>query len=744
MGLSAARLTERRQVGTVLVYGAQSDAASQRVGVRMGATDLRSHQRLRITLPDVARLAQVQRPVVSMWRTRCADSDDPFPPPVDVVDRVEQFDAEAVGAWLERTGRGNNPDVRNDLAAFSRPTGASSLGDDSYVRAVTALLCLKVVTGAQLTGLEPNDLVHLADDADPSDTYLSREIAGLGADASAVAAYTDSLADAAYSPARAFELLMADRFRQRRQGHTQTALREDARQLVARVAQGLAQAVDLQPPVFVDPTCGGSDLLIEVAALYADGPAPTVMTSDDDADICRLVRRRLRVHDLHREPLRVDADGAFEVSGQAVHIAQFPSAGAPAMTDIDILSAIDSIVLQMDERQLAVVVAPAGILTDRLASAECEAIRDGLLRSDRVRATLRLPKGVLVNASRQPLALWALGPAHPDVHVGDRWTVVGDVGDRKLDDAAIDDIVTDVVAAMGDRSFVRAHAFRFARRVNTGSLLAGRGALLARVATVRKPVARTGADIAVRVGELTGSVALTDDAGSPTLVVEAAEHDDAKPMATLTLGQAVELRAVRLVPGNRVDEDHLHAESGARVIGPEELAGVLPWGGRFVDRLVLAGTYKAGRLTLPGDVVFCTSPRAVARVDIEGGSVVLSPARVLRSSDVDRADRVVPEVLAADINAVPARETQWRFWQVRRTPKDQAQPLVESLLAIERERAAAKSRLAQLDELADLVTDGVTSRSVTVRLRPQQRSGDPPATTATDQRPPAQSRQKGR
>lgn len=686
----------------------------------MGTASLRGDQKLRITMPDIARLAQVQRPAVSMWRSRCAESDDPFPAPVEVVDRVERFDAEDVGAWLERTRRGNNANARDDLAAFARPPGAVPLGDEAHAKAVTSLLCLKAVTGSQVTGLALNDLVNLADDADPDDTYLFCEVAGLGAEASALAEYADSLSDAAYGPAQAFELLMADRFRQRFRGHAQIALRDDARRLMARVAQGLAQAADHQPPVFVDPTCGGSDLLIEVATLYANGPAPTVMTSDDGADICRFVRRRLRVHDLHREPFRIEADGSFQVVGEVVHVAHFPSAGTPAMTDTDMLSAIDNIVLQMDQRQLAAVVAPASILTDRLASGECDAIRDALLRSDRVRAILRLPKGMLVNASRQALALWVLGPAHPDVPIGDRRTVVGDLGDRKLDDAAVHDIVTDVVAALGDRRLARAHAFRFARRVNTGSLLAERASLLGRPATVPRSVTRAGADVAVRVGELSGSLALTDAAGRSSLVVEPAERSAAAPEVTLSLGQAMEQGAVRLVPGNRVDDAHLHAGSGSPVIGPDELIGSRPWGGRRVDRLVFAGTYPAGRLTLPGDVVFCTSPRPAARVDIDGGSVVISPARVLRSPEADRGDRIVPEVLAADIEAQPAPAARWRSWPVRLTPKDQAQPLTESLRVIERERAAARTRLLQLDELTDLLTDGVTSRKVTVRLHPQQ------------------------
>ena len=46
---------------------------------------------LLISLPDVARLAEVQRPVVSMWRKRSAPSSRPFPPSVPVEGAHEMF-----------------------------------------------------------------------------------------------------------------------------------------------------------------------------------------------------------------------------------------------------------------------------------------------------------------------------------------------------------------------------------------------------------------------------------------------------------------------------------------------------------------------------------------------------------------------------------------------------------------------------------------------------------------------------
>ncbi|BAS18310.1 hypothetical protein AHiyo8_pI66140 (plasmid) [Arthrobacter sp. Hiyo8] len=75
---------------------------------------------LRMTLSDVAALAQVQRPVVSMWRKRSAGSIHPFPQPAALDGGLELFDADHIAAWLTVTGRGNNPEAANDVAAFAR------------------------------------------------------------------------------------------------------------------------------------------------------------------------------------------------------------------------------------------------------------------------------------------------------------------------------------------------------------------------------------------------------------------------------------------------------------------------------------------------------------------------------------------------------------------------------------------------------------------------------------------------
>jgi hypothetical protein len=673
-----------------------------------------------ISLADVARLAQVQRPAVSMWRSRSAASDSPFPELIERAGAQERFDAEQVVSWLELTGKGNNPDVRADVAAFASLAGVSSLEDAALFAGLTALLALKAVSGEQLGGRDAGALLDLADDVDPDDSFLLREVAALGEDRSALALHVDGLSDAAFSPAGAFERLMSDRFRRHLPGHAVVALRDEATALVAHVARALAVDADIAPGLFVDPTCGGSDLLVTTVGLFDDESAPSVMTTAEDAPVCRLAQRRLRVHDIHREDLHVDDEGAFELSVPAVLVAHLPAPGSPSMSVEAMLSAIDNIAIQMDDDQRAVVIAPAAVLSDRLLDPACEQLRDSVLRLGRVRAVVRLPKGLVTARPRQQLAMWVLGPSYADVPADERWMMLADLANVPLAADVIDDLVTDLVASMGDEAMVRAHAFRFTRLVKTRILLATRGNLVEVASRVERAHSGSAAELAVRIAILKGQLRDGRDVGQFEFDIAPDPDVDNLTMADhITVGRALAAGSLQVIAGNRLDPADLHGGSGARVIGPAELAGSSPLGERQVDRLRFGASYDAGRYTEAGDVVFCTSPRVAAMVDEHGGSVVVSPARVLRV-DRHQAQGLLPRVLAADINSVVPQAKQWRLWRLRRAPAEQWALLRETLEAIDAERVAALDRVSQLDELAALVTAGVTDTTLTITPQPRE------------------------
>src|SRR5699024_7170127 len=97
-----------------------------------------------ISLSGVARLARVQRPVVSMWRSRSQHSDAPFPDPISTVGSRELFDAHVVADWLSATGRGNNPDVREDASAAALLDQLNDV-DEQTSLALAALIALSAV-----------------------------------------------------------------------------------------------------------------------------------------------------------------------------------------------------------------------------------------------------------------------------------------------------------------------------------------------------------------------------------------------------------------------------------------------------------------------------------------------------------------------------------------------------------------------------------------------------------------------
>lgn len=665
---------------------------------------------LRMTLSDVAALAQVQRPVVSIWRQRSAESAHPFPEPTALEGGRELFDADQVAGWLAATGRGNNPEAANDVAAFARMPGTAAGGaPGNTFDVLTALLTLTAMSGSAVGQLTPDELLDLADECDPDDTFLYSELEAQGASLASTAAFADRLVDSAYNAAAAFEQLLAARFRAGLREHSDTALTESAVRLVAAAAVELAAALG-DNPVFADPTRGGSDLLIGVANAAGEGAPVTFLTDDDSGGAGRLVRRRLRVHGVNGGQIRADASGEFAVHGPVVHVAQYPSPGKPGMDATQILSAVEHLVLQMDDRQRAVIVAPARALCDVPLAAAAAGLRSGLLRTGRVRAIVRLPQGLLRTKPREAQALWVLGPSFAEVPIAERWTMVADLSTRVLAEDVSQDLISDIVASMGDRATVRAHSFRFARLVQTRLLLASRKSLVA-VPSHGSAPSPSGTEAALRAEELVRMLQTgrTGQSVAPA-VLPADPNTKAQPTSVQELIAAGNLKYIK---GNRVEDADLTPNSGTRVLGTAELIHPHSAPSRHLSLLDFAANNPSGRLTQPDDVVFCTSPRPAALVDTEGGSAVVFPARVLR---IDAGDPggLLPDVVAADINKLPAADKSWRQWGLRRVPDAQRRKLVESLARLQHGQELARERLKHLEELATLITDGVAGGSLTL------------------------------
>lgn len=659
---------------------------------------------LQIGMPDIALLARVRRPVVSSWRRRYAASEAPFPEPIAAADGLPLFEAAAVAGWLRETGRGNNPEAAADLAAFATVAGASPRSDRAAFEAVTGLLCLYAVTGRLLETDDAEVLLDAAERADPDDRCLYREIETAAERLLPLARYANLLVDSAGGPGAAFEALMRDRFRSGLADQVATTVASSALSLTARVAVELS-ARGGTGVTYSDPSPGSSDLMLAVLTAHGDRGPVEVLTPTSDGPASRLVRRRLRAHDVYRETLSADAHGVPEVDRPVTHVTCLPAPGQPDLSDTELLGHVEAIAVQMDGEQLAVVLGPAGALCESPTEPGAARLRDDLLRARQVVAILRLPAGLVVSRSRQRLALWVLGPAAYD-RSSEASTYVADLVNERLTESVMDDLVTDLVAAVGGRELHRAHAARYLRPVPLRLLTAsGAGSLVERGAMSRTRGTSSGADLLIRASELVRQLdAPWTAAVSPTLSV-LENHDG---VAHSTVAEAMASHHLRSAPGHRLRSGDVGRGRGLRVLGVDELLGRSPVGRRAIDQFTFARGYPSGRLTESGDVVFCTSPRPRAMVDREGAAVVEFPARVLRVSATDPGG-LHPAVLAADINDQPVMARVWRLWPARRVPDD-SRPGLDALLGqVARVRDELTARTQVLDELTKTVIDGVTT-----------------------------------
>lgn len=667
---------------------------------------------LRIALADIALLAKVQRPVVSMWRSRSKNTAAPFPSPVDAQGSQELFDAAQVTDWLTATARGNNPHAADDAAAFAVLAGPDA--KRRHFTGLTALLALRGLTDAPLRKLSAEDLLDSADEQDPDDAFLYAELEELGVDLMPLAIHADLLSDASYTAAAAFEQLLADRFRAGSQHLASTALSAEVLDLVASTALELAAGSN-GPPVYMDD--GGSDFLRSIADIVGEAEPAVLVVGTLYGTAARLARRRLLVHGLHKENLQIVNQLPARTEGIAVRLAQFPSPSFPDMDAQALLTAVDNIALEMTGSSAAVVLAPASVLTDPLeggASArEIDAIRSNVLRSGRVRAIVRLPQGLLKSKPRQAQALWILGATRLDVPIADRWTMVADLTGQRLTKDIRQDLVSDLAASMGDRGAIRAHSFRFATLVLTRTLLANSGALTAAITDQKF--------VAVSANVASGQLVLTEElikslsGPKPEMPAIILAPGTNQALASASLASLLREGSVKYLPGHRLDDSHIAVEvpgrAQLRIIGPAELTDEIPAGTRRIDQLTFAASYPQGRLTEAGDVIFTTGAQGTAVVDEVGAAVVLYPARILRINATDPGG-LLPQMLAQDLRNAPGGN--WRQWPARRI-YDGARPTLSGALAVvadERRRLAV--RLQRLDELSGMLMDGAAHGSFRV------------------------------
>lgn len=652
-----------------------------------------------LTMQGIAELAQVRRPVVSMWRARYASSERPFPEPES--DDPLLFDAVEVAEWLTSTGRGNNPEAGSESPLHSSALRRIAESPDG----ASVLLLAHELLGEPLTRSDPGAVAQRVDAHRLGSILDGATVRAALADEPLCAA-VDELAEAAYSGERALARLV-DSFTSAGAPWAGEALTAPATELLGRV---LAELHRSSPGTIVPAGPGGLLLAGALTRQLSEHERPTLAaraaTLATSADLAAW--RHLAALGFPVVPHEADPVGTADPRGR-LHLLMWQ--GTPRLRDL--AGQIEELLVELAADDLLVVVGPARLLTDREGRRErARMLTPSAGRVEPLRYVARLPKGLGRFGGRRRLALWVLGrPAS-------RWTVVGVHGDARLDTADRSAIAADVAASIGELSDVRAHAFHTSsvrettRFVRQGELTAAAGP-----GTPAPP----GGERLARIWGLCDE--LPDDPLADVVLEAAAPpRRHVVTLAEATPGLALDL------PGARIVAELLTAPApgSAHVIGSDEVRDPATIGRRGIDRLALERAAPRARLTEPGDVVYVAAGGPAAMVDEHGGHVVLAPARVLRCrGEVRGPRRLAPPVVAADIAGQPG--TDRRAWQLRIVHAEQADPLAALTARLAERRRKLLRELCTLDDLERELVGGIADGSLTVPLPPSIPSPTPKA-----------------
>lgn len=614
-----------------------------------------------LTLQDIADLARVQRSVVSKWRARPRVRGRlmPFPAPADTTGGTERFARDAIVEWLERTGRGNNPEVRLDAPALDPPPAAG-------LNTLVTLLCLRSLLDDDLTGTTAAERAAHAGEIDPGDEFLLREIT-TATPSTAELRFVDDLMAASFGAADALDRLDGGRLGRALGARDVTP---DAIDLLRAVAAGCR--LHLGEDATLVHLGGAQSWALPVAEPFGRLAAP-----GDDPDR-RALRRRAAIR---------GRDVAAPDDGPTVWLCSVLGREPQAALD-----ALDDIVLELGSGDVAVLVGSAGVLCDELRGA-LEHARAATLRSAALVLALRLPRGLWREAHRQALGVWiCVGGA--DMHR----PRVADLGALPRAEVDQGDLTADVAAVLARDG---RRAFRYARPHELATILAARAAVVPRGVRAARPETTNATTHLSRIQAAT-LITAEPIPGHDVLVTAAS---GAMERHHRSLGELATSSLARMRCGTRVDVAHADPAGTVVVLGAHEGAVSCA-----LDPFDVAERYPRAARTEPGDVVFAERPRPRALVDDHGGSLVGSPSRILR---LHPTAGIGPHTLATLINRLPAEATEWQGWSIPVLDATAADGLETALRAAAAHRGAVRARLDTVDELIAALIDGVAAGAVT-------------------------------
>ncbi|GAA3550358.1 N-6 DNA methylase [Nonomuraea rosea] len=678
--------------------------------------------RWRISFAEIAALAGVKRPVVTTWARRHAD----FPEPVARDNGRPLFDGEHVASWLLLTGHGNTDArrLRAELALHTLTAWRDRLPAAVLAGGLTSLLCLRAQTDATLGGSDWPSLVRQAARVDFDDSYLLSELRALPEGSVALAALADALAEAAYSPAEAFEWVME---RCRPLGAAEL-IADEPLPLVSKAMVQLSGVDQLSPGSLIAVPYARSGGLL--AAFHEHAADHTLLAADPDPAFARLARRRLFTAgrtDLDSEVTESKTLDTADWGAPDLLVCALPYEPGETRDPVAILRRVQDLIDHLGPRQTAVVLGPADVLIGELAShGEADLIRRSLLTDNLLKASVALPDGVFPYRPAYRTALWVLSRTPEQEWTG--LALLSDLSARPLTPQTLEALVADVqiFREAGWRPDPR-HAVRQGAIFSVGSLDKYPGAALTpRGRALETRYTREVTERPALISELEIHFSqLLERAVHETGTVHthAVLRPEEQTVRRTTVGRMLQERRLRRLPGHRIDAAHITAEGEHIILTPAEVLGAASPGLRRIDRFMFASTYEHAALTQPGDVVVTASPDLGAYVDKDGLSVVVYPARILRvRQDTERPVR--PRVLAALLRAAAVGHR--RVDGTVRTSK-QIEDLVipeltpdealkyDTLLAeIDRRGALLRAQTSALDELARLTAAGLADGTLTL------------------------------
>lgn len=680
-----------------------------------------------VSMPEIAELAAVQRPVVTTWQRRHRD----FPAPIAGNSAQPLFDVRQVANWLIRTGRAKEEEIGQELSLHTLGSLSSMLPAKDLIGVVTALICLRYLDDdepladgtADITGSLRERAMRL----DPGDEFLVSEICGR-ADLAVLASAVDDLVEAAWGCSGAFERILGARTRYQAAELFASAVTPPLAELMAGLCGARELARTDRSLVISDPFAGPGDLLTAVAELLGPDHAPMFTAAESDAFLARLSRRRLLAHGIPAVDMdiRLGAELPDEAGDPDVVITQIPYQAAEERSATQVLTRLGEISVRLGPGRAAVVLGPASVLTAELpAYGSAERMRADMLKGGMVEAVITLPGGQVPFRPGYQSALWVLTSAFSSPWAGR--VLVADVSGSALTRDVAAELTEDVVTWRRDGYEPRAHARQFSTEELISDLIETPGPLTPRRPRSIRSVQTAAHASVARIAEV--QVGLTAFAADSTSARGSLNTHvimgSLRPPESATIGALADRRRLTLIKGTRLRDDDVTADGNYVVIRPEEILGRSRVGELKVDRATLAARYPHARLTEPGDVIVTTAPSLAAIVDDAGFCVVAFPARALRIA-ADEA-RFTPRVLAALIAASSGASRPAGAIRIARRLEALPLPLLtvaelvrlDALLELlEARRRAAQREIDLVAELRDITTAGLVDGTLTFTADP--------------------------